>query len=676
MEEKNLWESKLSKNYYFFSSVEDLFKFLEENELNLQFVTKEDYLPGNPCDDQLDNIALRDNIHITYTDSIHPIAISNNPLFNSIINPTFFEEHKEEFIAYAKKKFEESREKKSYIVIPQYIFTNELLTEILSDERLRYATIIIHDNSNEFTLTKEQIKAIKDKHLEFKVSHKSKEDEIISTKYLFSFYTIKDLKDTKRITLTIPIDEETVDNFIYINEDAIIEILNNSKKDEMLYFENLINIIKKLATQNRKYNIKINIENRELLRQSNLLSIITNNINLTIEDEHEIYEYDIETYKKEEDKLDKLVKPIRDSNLSPLEKFIAIYNIAKQFKPYKENKQKPDEARLLRYVLDENNEYIVCVGFANILRELMNRVGIANMDLSVGVDVSYDDGYTMESKLLEINWHKRNLVRIDDDKYDIHGYYVTDSTWDNNMDSDIYLNALMTFNRKKEARRLETLTDNDLLLDFKDINDFKEKINYLFKKIFNNHIYNQQYETSEMSKIKKIKEKYQQLINSTNDTKQKTSYYKMMNDEINAIYKEVYVEAYKKIYRNMLEILYCIDKEKYEYFYNKYYSKFNNFFLTLEQIEPLINEATADYADFVIPLSNNEIKFETIIKAASVVKKEIDGYTDEEITTWHQEAIANNEDEAKWRFPYRYNPNNPTEAYLDTADIEKKHQTR
>ena len=39
---------------------------------------------------------------------------------------------------------------------------------------------------------------------------------------------------------------------------------------------------------------------------------------------------------KEEAKLEKLISPVKNSNLSPFEKYIAIYNIVKNFKEYNE----------------------------------------------------------------------------------------------------------------------------------------------------------------------------------------------------------------------------------------------------------------------------------------------------------------------------------------------------
>ena len=64
--------------------------------------------------------------------------------------------------------------------------------------------------------------------------------------------------------------------------------------------------------------------------------------------------------------------------------------------------------------------------------------------------------------------------------HNIHGFYIADSTWDNDLDNDLYSNSIMTFDRKKEAYRMELLNDIDLLFDFHDLNEFKQKFPNMF----------------------------------------------------------------------------------------------------------------------------------------------------------------------------------------------------
>ena len=49
-----------------------------------------------------------------------------------------------------------------------------------------------------------------------------------------------------------------------------------------------------------------------------------------------------------------------------------------------------------------------------------------------------------------------------------------------------------------------------------------------------------------------------------------------------------------------------------------------------------------------------------------------DTYTREEIDTWYAETKKDNERENAFSFPYKYDPNNKTEAYLESTS-ERNH---
>lgn len=147
------------------------------------------------------------------------------------------------------------------------------------------------------------------------------------------------------------------------------------------------------------------------------------------------------------------------------------------------------------------------------------------------------------------------------------------------MDSDIYLNSLMTFDRKKEARRLERLNNIDLLFDFHNFTEFSQKIDYLIKKIGKENIF---YKT---------------------------------DNPINYSYKE--------IYNTITKILKEINYEKYQYFYNKYENSISNPLSPLNDIEPIACQFLTEYAEYIIALSNKQISLPTIIEAAKVVKEKM-----------------------------------------------------
>lgn len=112
--------------------------------------------------------------------------------------------------------------------------------------------------------------------------------------------------------------------------------------------------------------------------------------------------------------LDLFVEDIKTSNLSPYERYIAIYNIVKSFKKYKGHDKSGDQSRSIYLILQ--NEYMVCVGYAELLHSLLKRVGIDSV---------------------KYGWHESqhalNYVRIEDNKYGINGIFKSDPTWGNEI---------------------------------------------------------------------------------------------------------------------------------------------------------------------------------------------------------------------------------------------------
>lgn len=186
--------------------------------------------------------------------------------------------------------------------------------------------------------------------------------------------------------------------------------------------------------------------NEELIRSLNM-QIYTNG------------KYDINYYLDKEKELTDLIRPAM--NLSPLEKYLYAYNIVKQFKEYKENEDDLLASRDIYDILD--NDYMVCVGYAKLLSDLCAKLDIKCDEISVGVNVGFDKTENEEviarDNLVENGGHARAAVYINDPKYGINGIYFADPTWDNYMDKDIYVHALMTQNEHDSMIRENILND-------------------------------------------------------------------------------------------------------------------------------------------------------------------------------------------------------------------------
>lgn len=111
-----------------------------------------------------------------------------------------------------------------------------------------------------------------------------------------------------------------------------------------------------------------------------------------------------------------MINNIKNSTLSPFEKFISIYSFVTNYKPYKlGNNNFFDMGRSPYLFLDD--EYINCVGICQFLCILCRQVGI---NIAMLAD--------------EENEHATCYFYIKDDKYGIDGYFSTDPTNDTKSD--------------------------------------------------------------------------------------------------------------------------------------------------------------------------------------------------------------------------------------------------
>lgn len=262
-------------------------------------------------------------------------------------------------------------------------------------------------------------------------------------------------------------------------------IADNYSKDfdDEDYYDRVNYVINNLNDINRKVNIVINLINRNIFNKYINFDNIGPNINLYLlidnislmpirKDKLSAYLYTIEEYKEEENLLDGLLKDV-STNDSPLEKYLKIYNIVKNYKPYKENDNDLYESRYLKYIL--HNEYMVCVGFSILLKTLLERVNIPCITLDTFF--YFEDGYDKEGP--QDVGHQRNLVYIKDEKYSIDGIYVADPTFDNNICEDKYDNCLLTINERIDSDKIALKNKFFKNFSFKNKDEFLN----LFKNI-------------------------------------------------------------------------------------------------------------------------------------------------------------------------------------------------
>ena len=186
-------------------------------------------------------------------------------------------------------------------------------------------------------------------------------------------------------------------------------------------------------------------------------------------------DYSIDDLMKIEDSMDLMVKDIKESYLSPYEKYIAVYDIVKSYKSYKEE---PDESfhlsrNVYMFIL---SDYGVCIGYTNFLQALLLRVDIPCDDLICNGD------------------HAILVSYIKDSKYNINSFQLSDPTSDAIRDdykqlplTQSYVHLNMTF---EEAERNYGNVEIMPFIKEDNPNKMLEYLKYKFGKVRLQFIFN------------------------------------------------------------------------------------------------------------------------------------------------------------------------------------------
>lgn len=404
-------------------------------------------------------------------------------------------------------------------------------------------------------------------------------------------YTLSSLKESMRLEFDTILPAEQFRYLKEINNGCRI-ILKN------IEFNNAIAIIKELDTLDKQVNIVLPNISRKDYPYTEFKKINLNSVKITFVEGIDIFS--LVDYIKQEEVLELMIRDIKDKNLSPLEKYMAIYEIVKKFKQFKRNNDDRDEARNIFKILF--NDYIVCVGFSRLLIELLSRVGITATEMGTKVDISYDYGYVWDVKPVKLDDHFRVIVYLQDPKYNIDGYYMADPTWDNSLNKNLIVHSLMTFDMLQTQARLTDNTTENLILDNNNFNDFCTKINFFLKRRINNI------------------NKFDSYLNSL-------------------------LKAYENLYEEIMRII-KLDKSNYEYFMSKYpKNNMNN--------EEQYNNFLTEVGHYIVSKTNKKVDVQKLFLATGEIYKQVLGMTDKEIKTIFSKMIIENKARYRKNFPYK-----------------------
>ena len=177
-------------------------------------------------------------------------------------------------------------------------------------------------------------------------------------------------------------------------------------------------------------------------------------------------EFSLDKIIEDEKFIQTIANEIKEKQFSPLERMVAIYDMAQAIKPYVDE-GKTDDSRTLHEYL--NNNYMVCAGYANFIKNIGHMLGEHYSQISCNFGGP----------------HARNYVNLVDDKYEVNGFYGLDATNDNTYGKDAsqrsYKYFLMetTEGRKGVAIEPDGITATyDEFFTYKDVEEFKKSETY------------------------------------------------------------------------------------------------------------------------------------------------------------------------------------------------------
>ena len=125
MKIKNLWDLNIKDDYLFTNDINEFLECIENELINTDFLVTEQYKPGDPVNNILENKANKENIYLTYTDNNHQIAVSTSDYYDTVINPEFFQKYKKEIKEAFNKTIKNS--KKTYFSLNANLFLTILI---------------------------------------------------------------------------------------------------------------------------------------------------------------------------------------------------------------------------------------------------------------------------------------------------------------------------------------------------------------------------------------------------------------------------------------------------------------------------------------------------------------------------------------------------------------------
>lgn len=433
-------------------------RVLQEKLTKIQIVDDYDQIMEKTNNSKVIGLTISDEYSIgadlvaKMTTPDNPIVFANNVFFDNLmaIHPSYYKEYYQDIIDFIKEL--------NCNDICLYQYDESILEAVVSNNNIK----MIHLPSLDLD-TYNILKKREDLKIQVNSNNtKNIDPSLINifdgkifnniTRSLVRYYNYQKLQTLDSIDIVDKLSDEEIN---YLNRYA------SNLKTIKLSSEKMIEVINKIDNPN------INIELR--INQYVPTSVLNELKGRPIFIKYKRFSYEplsLEEYLSLSRKLDDMVGGIEDIGLSPLEQFLYVFDKAKNYKQYKEADDR-NEARNLKYVLDDSKDYIVCVGYANLLMELCHRIGVPCIENPVSLNNIDKNDYN--------GHHARLMVKLDDDKYGIHGCYQTDPTFSSKVEMDLYPTALMTVS-EAHASSLHYYYDDSVIYSSDSYQEFHMRL--------------------------------------------------------------------------------------------------------------------------------------------------------------------------------------------------------
>lgn len=388
----------------------------------------------------------------------------------------------------------------------------------------------------------------------FTESLKNKEKFIDDINSFLSSYKniLKNASDKRAFKRYTKVADYFIDNFDNILDK--VDIVQLNLEYDVLDFINKYPILKNKIIY---LNISLDIDDYKYLDEL-LEKYKDYNVHVTLEGNSEYVK--LTECKKVMDKVRDYALYVKSLNLSPLENIMFIYDMVRRRIYTAEKDDNRYKSRDLKNILFSDE--IVCAGYGRIVSILLSYLGISNKLISI--TDRKNEG------------HLRNGIYVDDDKYNVKGFYILDATFDSkkNIKDSSYINKYKHF--MKSPYEIKLMEGESFVTEYIGNVNLDIYIDVL-KSIKNESIYNQTRELlRNQGNINRI---YNSLYNSSNglysvnpldliDPEPKHDINKiidglkqMKKDLNNTIPAEILI----KLVNNVRKIEYYIDSNEYPY---------------------------------------------------------------------------------------------------------------